>query len=148
MRLKAWHFAGPMLGVAVGLVAGFKIGQAKGFHQGYDMGMGFLETEVKGGLSVHVEEASCIRVGDMERALKLLDGSIDAAVTSVAAQPGQLGAQAQLSQAKLYRSVIPASETRASAVATALAQVPAMELPPEAGPSRSGLVRLARQSGS
>jgi hypothetical protein len=139
MRPTVKRLAGPVSGLALGLLAGLAVGH----RQGFNMGMGFLETEVGGTLSMHVEAASCIRVGDPERALELLDMMIDTAVLGVAAQPGRLRAQPQMSQAKLYRSVIPTS----SEVQTALEPVPAMELPPQMGasPSRSGLVRLARQ---
>jgi hypothetical protein len=128
------------LGLALGLIGGFAVGH----RQGFDMGMGYLEKEVGGSLSMHVEAASCVRVGDTERGLKLLDTMIDAAVMSLAAQPGPLRAKSQMSQAKLYRSVIPADPY----VRTALENVPAMEVPPRRGDSesRSGLIRLAQQA--
>ena len=137
--------AGPLIGLVLGLAVGFSLGQ----HQGFSMGMGFLETQVEGTLSMHVEAASCIRVGDTEHALRLLDGMIDNAVTSVVGQPGPLRASIPLSQAKLYRSVVPATGAAAVEVATALDKVTAMAMPPQTGatPSRSGLIRLARQSG-
>lgn len=137
--------AGPMVGLALGLVAGFAFGHRLGFN----MGMGFLETEVSGSLSIHVEAASCIRVGDTERALELLDTMIDAAVVSVAAQPGPLRAQTAMSQARLYRSLIPPSGRAAAEIRAAFERVPALELPPPSRTSatRSGLARLAQQAG-
>jgi hypothetical protein len=134
------RLAGPMLGLALGLVAGFAVGHGQGFNKG----MGLLETEVGGTLSMHVEAASCIRVGDTERGLKLLDTMIDAAVMGLVVQPGPLRAPRQMSQAKLYLSVTPADPQ----LRAALESVPAMEVPPRGGASqsRSGLVRLAQQA--
>jgi len=146
MGPRVKRLAGPILGLALGLVVGFSLGQ----RQGFKMGMGFLETQVSGTLSIHVEAASCIRVGDTKRALELLDTMIDSAVTSVVAQPGPLRAPEALSQAKLYRSVIPAAGPAASGVGTALERVPTMEVPPQTGtsPNRSGLIRLVQQAGA
>jgi hypothetical protein len=148
MPFEVRRFAAPMFGVVLGAAVGIAVGEVHGFRRGFDLAMGFLETEVKGGLSVHVEAASCVRVGDTERALKLLDTLIDGAVTSVAAQAGPLRAKEQLSQAKLYRSVVPATGAAASEVETALARIPTMELPSLGAPRESGLVRLARQGKS
>lgn len=136
--------AGPIVGLALGLVAGFAFGHRLGFNTG----MGFLETEVNGSLSIHVEAASCIRVGDTERALELLDTMIDAAVVSVAAQPGPLRNRTALSRAKLYHSLVPPSGPAAVEVRAALERVHEMELPPEGSNSttRSGLARLAQQA--
>jgi hypothetical protein len=42
--------------------------------------MRHLETEVAGTLSLDVEAASCIQVGDTQRALALLDLRVDGAI--------------------------------------------------------------------
>jgi hypothetical protein len=146
MGPRVKKLAGSILSLVLGLVIGFAVGQ----RQGFKMGMEFLETQVDGTLSIHVETASCIRVGDTKRALELLDMMIDSAVTSVVAQPGPLRAPSALSQAKLYRSVVPAAGPAASDVRTALERVPAMQVPRQTDPSptRSGLLRLARQAGA
>jgi hypothetical protein len=140
MQPTVKRLAGPLLGLALGLLVGFAVGH----RQGFNWGMGILEQEVGGTLSINVEAASCIRVGDTERGLKLLDGMIDAAVIGIAGQPGPLRAQRQMSQARLYRTVVPTHPE----IRTALERVPAMEVPPRKGASqsRSGLIRLAQQA--
>src|SRR5262245_6748808 len=145
MRPRIASLIATILALTLGLAVGYSLGHREGFK----MGMDFLETQVTGTLSIDVEAASCIRVGDTERALELLDMMIDSAVTSVVAQPGPLRAPKALSQAKLYRSVIPAAGPAASAVRTALERVPTMQMPSQAetSPSRSGLIRLARRAG-
>jgi len=145
MRRTALHLLGVLTGCAVGLSLGFSAGQRQGFR----MGVGALETEVNGTLSIHVEAASCIRVGDTERALSLLDGSIDAAVLSLLAQPSRRHPDTPLRQASLYRRVVPPTGAAAGEVLAALESVPPMTVPaPDpSSPPRSGLVRLARGLG-
>jgi hypothetical protein len=127
----------PTLALVVGLVAGFALGQ----RQGLGMGLGFLESEVTYSLSMHVEAASRVRVGDTERALELLDSMIDATVLSQHQQPAPHRALRSMSDAKVYRRVIPSSGPNAAAVRAALEHI--------AEPDRtaSGLATLVRQSG-
>lgn len=115
----------PTLMLAVGLVAGFALGQ----RQGFGMGKTFLESEVNGTLGLHVEAASSIRVGDTDRALQLLDSVIDSAVVNVYAQPERQRAMSSMSQAKVYRRAIPAHGPNAAGVSVALATVPEPEQP-------------------
>lgn len=131
----------PALALVVGLVAGAALGQ----RQGFGMGMGFLEAETGYSLGMHVEAASCIRVGDTDCALTLLDATIDAAVLNLDAQPEQDRVRRPMSQAKVYRRVVPAQGPTAAAVQAALADV----LEPETNPERqtSGLERLIARSG-
>jgi hypothetical protein len=115
--------------------------------------MQHLETAVSGTLSLEVEVASCIRVGDTQHALALLDLRIDTAVlklTAAASNLGFLAAQAEqrparaLGQAKLYRHVIPSTDSDASAVRSALDKVPA---PEGTAPVPSGLAKLTQHAG-
>jgi hypothetical protein len=137
----------PLLTGLLGLGGGFALGQ----RQGLDWGMQLLQSEVRGNLSVHVEVASSIRVGDAQRALSFLDDSIDAAVLSLAAQPDQAQMQSALGQAKLYRRVVSPHGRSASEVTDALARVPVptapLYCPPRRGMSAetpSGLLRLVQ----
>lgn len=131
----------PTLALVVGLVAGSALGQ----RQGLGMGLGFLEAETGYSLGMHVEAASCIRVGDTDCALKLLDATIDAAVLNLGAQPEQDPVRRQMSHAKVYRRVIPAQGPTAAAVQAALADVPEPETAGER--QTSGLGRLIARSG-
>ncbi len=128
----------PTLAVVVGLVAGFALGQ----RQGLGMGMGFIEAETTGSLTMHVEMASSVRVGDTDRALMLLDTLIDSAAVSLHAQPGTPRSLRSLSQVKTYRSVIPSVGPYATALRDALESV--SESAPES--QASGLGRLVAQS--
>lgn len=130
----------PAVALVVGLVAGGALGQ----NQGFGMGMGFLEAETTFTLGMHVEAASCIRVGDTDCALRLLDDTIDAAVVNFHAQPERDKFQTTMSRAKIYRAVIPAQGPRAAAVNEALKDVPEPATP---GRQTSGLGRLVAQSG-
>lgn len=103
MKSTLKMFAVPTLTLVVGLVAGAALGQ----RQGFGMGMRFLEQEISGSLSMHVEAASSIRVGDPDRALALLDTMIDGALLSVHAQSTQPAVERTVAQAKSYRSVVP-----------------------------------------
>jgi hypothetical protein len=114
-----------VLTLALGLMAGFALGQ----RQGFGMGRTFLESEVAGTLAVHVEVASSIRIGDTERALALLDSIIDSAVVNVHAQPDLKRAMPAMSQAKIYRRAVPPQGMYASDVIAALASVPEPEQP-------------------
>ena len=115
----------PVLTLAVGLVAGFALGQ----RQGWGMGKTFLESEVTGTLAAHVEAASAIRIGDTEHALALLDSVIDSAVVNMHAQPDPKRALPAMSQAKVYRRAVPAQGPYAAAVNAALANVPEPDQP-------------------
>ena len=124
--------------LVVGLAAGFAFGQ----RQGLQMGEQFLSTELDGTLAIHVEAASAVRVGDTERALMLLDTLIDGAIVShpLTGQPRVLKA---LTQAKAYRSVVPATGRNADEVRAVLGNVPAAD--PSERPA-SGLARLVEKS--
>lgn len=133
------------LTLGVGLAAGFALGQ----RQGLGMGLGFLQSEVTFSLATHVEAASCVRVGDTDRALALLDGLIDSAVVNVRAQPGPLQSARSMSQAKVYRSVVPATGPNAAGVRGALESVPDPDGRPYSAAEHqtSGLGRLVARSG-
>ncbi len=133
--LKA--LAVPTLTLVVGLVAGAALGQ----RQGFGMGMGFLEAEEAFSLGMHVEVASCIRVGDTARALELLDTMIDSAVVDQHARPEPHRALTTLADARLYRRAVPAHGPNAAAVNVALANVPEPERP------SPRLAKLVTQSG-
>jgi hypothetical protein len=143
-----WRLTIPTVTGVLGLAVGCGLGQ----RQGFNWGMLQLETEVSGNLSRHVEVASCIRVGDMQRALAFLEDAIDVAVVSLAAQPDPSRSQRVFGQAKLYRNVVPAKGPMASQVTGTLQVVPAPQdsdfCPPPRGVSRaepSGLSRLTRR---
>jgi hypothetical protein len=146
MRRKIRYLLGVSGACLLGLVVGFAFGQ----RQGFQMGARSLEAEVNGTLSIHVEAASCLRIGDTARALELLDRTIDAAVLSLGAQPGALHHPGTpFRQASLYRKIVPPSGPAASEVRSALDGVTPMELAPQDSAShpRSGLARLATQGG-
>lgn len=124
----------PVLTLGLGLVVGFSLGQ----RQGLGMGTAFLKSEVSGVLAMHVEAASCVRVGDTERALQLLDSTIDSAVINIHAQPEPRVEPPSMSLAKVYRSVIPASGPNAAYVRAALQNVPEPAGPPYSAPERQG----------
>ena len=131
-----------VLGIALPAVLALTIGFAVGKWQGFRMGWAALEAETQGLLSIHVEAASCVRVGDTARALKLLDGTIDAAVLSLSSQPFALSSTDSLSQARLYRQVVPPLGPEGPSVMKALQGAPAMIPSPD---GTSGLMRLARR---
>lgn len=128
------------LTLVVGLAAGFAFGQ----RQGLGMGMGFVEAETTGVLNIHVEVASCIRVGDTDRALKLLDGIIDSGVVGLQAQPDSPRAE------RVQRAIADASAYR-SAVRTMGADAVAVQPNPqdvsEAKSPGSGFRRLIARTG-
>ena len=132
-----------ILTCGVGSVAGFAVGQ----RQGMAWGSAGLEREVGGGLSRDVEVASCIRVGDPERALSLLEPAIDRSVLSLVAHPGA-GVRG-LGQAALYRRLVPSTGPGGRQVEAALAGVASLQLPDlragaaDRSSKRSGLSRLA-----
>ena len=132
-----------ILACGVGGVAGFAVGQ----RQGMAWGIAGLEREVGGGLSRDVEVASCIRVGDPERALSLLEPAIDRSVLSLVAHPGA-GVRG-LGQAALYRRIVPSTGPGAREVEAALAGVPPLQPldlrdgAADRSSKRSGLSRLA-----
>ena len=132
-----------ILACGVGGVAGFAVGQ----RQGMAWGIAGLQREVGGGLSRDVEVASCIRVGDTECALSLLEPAIDRSVLSLVAYPGvELRG---VGQAALYRRVVPSSGPGARQVEAALAGVTPLQPPDlragaaDRSSKRSGLSRLA-----
>lgn len=137
MRRTLKMLAVPTLTLVIGLVAGFALGQ----RQGFGMGMSFLESEVSYSLAMHVEAASRVRVGETDRALELLDSMIDATVLNQHQQPAPRRALRSMSDAKVYRRVIPSSSPNEAAVRAALEHI--------AEPERtaSGLARLVRQAG-
>jgi hypothetical protein len=110
-------------------------------------GIAGLEREVGGGLSRNVEVASCIRVGDPERALSVLEPAIDRSVLSLVAHPG--AEFRGLGQAALYRRMVPSTGPGGRQVEAALAGVPPLQPPDlragaaDRSSKRSGLSRLA-----
>ena len=132
------RIAVPALLLVVGLVVGAALGQRQGLGRGEQ----FLLSELDGTLAIHVEAASAVRVGDNERALMLLDTLIDGAVVSkpLTGQPHALKA---LTQAKIYRSVVPSTGMYADEVRAVLGNVPA---PPASEQQASGLARLVEKS--
>jgi hypothetical protein len=141
-RTRLLYLSGVAIACGVSALGGYSMGQRQGFR----MGLGFLETEVNGTLGIHVEAASCIRVGDTDRALELLDGTIDAAVLSLLVQPERHHPDGALRRASLYRQIVPSRGSSAADVQKALQAIPPLELPEAAtgSPPRSGLFRLAR----
>lgn len=131
-----------VLSVALPAVLALAIGFVVGKRQGFRMGWAALETETQGLLSIHVEAASCVRIGDTACALTLLDSTIDAAVLSLSSQPFALSSTESLSQARLYRQVVPPVGPEGPAIVKALQAAPAMAPSPD---GRSGLMRLARR---
>jgi hypothetical protein len=138
--------------VATGLVIGAIGGFAYGQRQGFDLAHGFLEREVFQGLSMRVETASRIRVGDLEGALELLDLAIDTTVLNSGLVSGGAIVPTRhipLAQAKRYRSIVPSSGRDASEVNRLLDAVTVPEgnllicIRPDGQPVRaSGLARL------
>jgi hypothetical protein len=118
--------AAAIVALTVGGLTGYVLGERQGFIRG----MRDLEGEVVGALSFYVETASCVRTGDVKRALELLDMRVDGAVLRLtaarrnvgflAAQAGQVRPEQALGQAKLYRSVVPSLGRDAAAVSSAL----------------------------
>jgi len=133
--------AGAVL-VAGGL--GGTVGFAFGQREGLQLGLRFLRSEVSGSLSMHVEAASSIRVGDTDKALGLLDQSIDLAVVSITAESGAQQDGTAIREAKLYRSVVPAEGRFAQDALDALRDVEAIRLVPG---HQSRLQQLARGLG-
>lgn len=134
----------PVLVLAVGLVAGYAFGQ----RQGLATGMEFLESEVSGSLARHVEAAACVRVGDADCALQVLDRMIDSAVLSLDNRPDPSRASRPMGDAKTYRAIVPASGPRAEDVRAVLNAVAFPEVAPAPGGApATALARLAARSG-
>ena len=138
----------PLATLALGLFIGFAIGQRWGLQ--------WVEPEVFGNLSLRVEAASRIRVGEPEVALGLIDGAIDRAVLFAAAHYDDLRPESRSSvrSAKLYRTVAPSTSPVAAEVDAFLALVPMPDkatsfCPPGAGgPTQpSALQRLVTAAG-
>jgi hypothetical protein len=119
---------------AIGLALGLFVGLALGQRQGFIRALRYLQGSTSGGVALDVEVASCIRVGDTERALALLDARVDGAVLQLTAAKQNLGilaaatdwdADDALARAKAYRGIVPPSGHDAKAVSVALQAVPA-----------------------
>lgn len=137
MKLTLKGLIVPIVALGVGLFVGGALGQ----RQGLAMGLGFLESEQAFALSMHVEAASCVRIGDADCALKALDTMIDLTAVSAHTRPELKQLQWPMSQAKVYRSVVPAQGPTAPQVEAAVAAVP------DAPAASSGLRRLVSQAG-
>ena len=143
-------------GTAIGMcVLASLLAGAGGFAYGQDWGLErgleWLGQETSLGLSVRVEAASRIRVGDTDGALALLDDDIDGAVLNSAGNERYYQPSA-LAMAKVYRGVIPSSAPQAGVVDEVLKRVEApapgaLMLCRRAGKpceSASGLLELMR----
>lgn len=135
----------PTLTLAIGLLVGFALGQ----RQGFGMGKVFMAAETNGMLSLHVEVASSVRVGDTERALRYLDTFIDSAVVNMHAQPAPHEIPTAMREAKVYRRAVPPTGPNAVSVVGALKDVPEPEGAPYSAPERqrTGLGRLVTRTG-
>lgn len=97
-------------GLALGLV-GFAAGFGLGEYRGSTMWMGFLETEVRGGLVMHGNALCSLRLGEQEEAIRLLETLLDNAASSlpqgrpVASLPA--GSRKALGAAKVYHAAYP-----------------------------------------
>jgi hypothetical protein len=123
--------------LGIGLAAGFALGQ----RQMLGLTTQMMERETTSLLSMHVEMASAVRVGDTDRALTLLDALIDSAVVNLHALPVPQRESRSMREAKLYHSVIPPQGPNATAVRVALETVSA----PDSTPQASGLARLLKR---
>ncbi len=132
----------PRLLVVATIVLSGLVGYAVGERHGFIRGMRHLETEVARVLTLEVEAASCVRTGDHERALQLLDLDIDGSVLGLSAARTNLGfllggtggvqPPEALGLATLYRRVAPPAGHDAAAVTSALNGVPAPSSVPPA----------------
>jgi hypothetical protein len=140
-----------LLAFAGALLIAFAVGTVSGYRRGLIVGLGHLENRLAATLATDVELASCVREGDTQRALGLLDLSVDSLVLQLDAGQANVGyvatdtlpsTQDSLSVAKVYRSLVPSTGQDAAAVHSALAAAsgtPALSLSP-------ALARLASRA--
>ena len=79
----------PLATLVLGLFIGFALGQRWGLQ--------WVESEVFGNLSLRVEAASRIRIGEPEVALRLIDGAIDRALLVAVARYDDLKSESHSS---------------------------------------------------
>ena len=127
-----------ILTLLAGATLGSGAGMAIGYRLGFVRALGYLENRLAGTLELELEAASSVRVGDKDRALELLDASVDGHILHLVAgrqNAGFLAGDAEhnkdaaLSLAKAYRASIPARGADAAAVRSALGAVPAVGRP-------------------
>jgi hypothetical protein len=115
----------PLLALGLGLLVGFGFGQR--------WGLKYAEYEVLGNLSLRMEAASLIRLGECDDALQWMDDTIDRAIMSAAANEGELGLAPRsllvLQTAKLYRLAAPSKGPQAPEVHAFLAGLAIPEKP-------------------
>jgi hypothetical protein len=142
------YLAATTVGLAIGLFLGYPLGQRRGLIDG----LGHLRDAMAGDLTADVEVASCVRLGDTERALAILDARLDGAILQLAAAKQNLGYLVAptnadrgdaLALAKTYRSIVPPAGRDARAVSNALQNVPVGD---KASLS-PGIARLAERGG-
>jgi hypothetical protein len=136
----------------IGLAVGIFVGLAFGYRQGFMRGLRHLENDMAGSLAGDVEVASCVRLGDTERALRILELRLDGNIMQLAAAkrnlgfvvaPGGWSRDEALSVATVYRGVVPPSGHDASAVTAALAGI----VSPGKRPLSPALEKLVHRAG-
>ena len=134
----------PLATLVLGLFIGFALGQRWGLQ--------WVESELFGNLSLRVEAASRIRIGEPEVALRLIDGAIDRALLVAVARYDDLKSESHSSvrSAKLYRTAVPSNSPVAAQVNAFLPLVPMPDRAASFCPSAkqpSALHRLATHAG-
>jgi hypothetical protein len=136
-----------ILSLSLGGLVGFRQGQRQGIRSEERL----LAQQLGFTMSLDVEVASCIRVGDRDRALALLERSLDRGLLNLATRPAVVS-DSVWEQARAYRAVVAAEGPTAARVVAALARArggPGSQPCPKVGgrQSESGLFRLTHGAG-